>query len=120
MEACFEVKSDSSEEVYNVVFGFKDDIITINCDCQAGQMKNLCKHRLRLLDGDVSGLINQDQVKALAPVLDRIDKNKISDLYKDLNEVEKELSGIEKELRRIKAVRKKLRQEIGLKFSNGF
>jgi hypothetical protein len=113
MEACFEVKSDSSEEIYSVVFGFNNDIITINCDCPAGQMKTLCKHRLRLLDGDVTGLIKQDQVTALAPILDKIDKNRISDLYKDLNEVEKEL-------KRLASLKKKLKKEIGLKFSNGF
>lgn len=112
MEHKFDIKSSSSNEVYTVTFKF-DNLISINCNCQAGSVKMLCKHRLNLMDGDITALANKSDASLLSEILNKIDKTKVSALYSDLNTIEAELKILE-------ATRKKLRKEIGLKFSNGF
>jgi hypothetical protein len=112
MEYKFGIKSSSSDEIYTVTFKF-DKLITINCNCQAGLVKLLCKHRLNLMDGDITSLANPSDSSILPEVLNKIDKNKVSNLYNDLNAIETEIKTLE-------ATRKKLRKEIGFKFSNGF
>lgn len=112
MEYKFNIKSSSSDEIYVVSFKF-DNLITVNCTCQAGLNKMLCKHRLNLIDGDITSLANQSEASILPVVLDKIDKNKIAALYTDLNAIESEIKTLE-------TTRKKLRKEIGFKFSTGF
>ena len=112
MEYKFDIKSSSSDEVYTVTFNL-DKLISINCNCQAGSVKMLCKHRLNLMEGDITALVNKSDASLLPDVLNKIDKTKISALYTDLNAIEAELKTLE-------ATRKKLRKEVGLKFSNGF
>lgn len=113
MEEHIKVKSSSSDEVYTVTFKVENSLTSINCDCKAGQVKTLCKHRLSLLDGDISSLVDESEVPILSRTLELIDKNKISDLYTELNQVENEL-------KKLTALKTKLRKEIGFKFSNGF
>lgn len=112
MEYKFDIKSSSSDEIYTVTFKF-DKLITINCNCQAGSLKMLCKHRLNLMDGDITSLSNPSDSTTLLEALSKIDKNKVSSLYTDLNTIEAEIKTLE-------ATRKKLRKEIGFKFANGF
>lgn len=112
MEYKFRIKSSSSDEIYTVIFKF-DKLISINCNCQAGLVKMLCKHRLNLMDGDFTSLVDKSDASVLQQVLSKIDKTKVSALYSDLNAIEAELKTLE-------ATRKKLRKEIGVKFSNGF
>jgi hypothetical protein len=112
MEYKFNIKSSSSDEIYTIIFKF-DELISINCNCQAGLTKMLCKHRLNLMDGDITSLSNPSDEKTLSEVLSKIDKNKVSNLYNDLNSIEAEIKNLE-------ATRKKLRKEIGFKFANGF
>ena len=76
MEYKFNIKSSSSDEIYAVTFKF-DKLITVNCTCQAGINKMLCKHRLNLIDGDITSLANQSDASVLPEVLNKIDKNKI-------------------------------------------
>ena len=73
----------------------------------------LCKHCLSLLGGDISSLADESQIPILSKILELISKEKISDLYTELNQVESEL-------KKLNSLKKKLRKEIGFKFSNGF
>jgi len=57
----FEVNNTAKDDTYIVTFKFEDDKTSINCTCQAGWSKMLCKHRLNLIDGDYSGLVNQSE-----------------------------------------------------------
>lgn len=113
METTVQVGSSSNDGIYTVTFKIDDGLISINCNCQAGSVKMLCKHRLNLLGGDISAMIDKSEEASLVDILSKIDKTRISDLYTDLNKVELEIKNLEAE-------RKKLRKEIGLKFSNGF
>jgi ABC-type antimicrobial peptide transport system ATPase subunit len=112
MEKIIQVKS-SSDEIYSVVFKFENDLLSINCNCKAGIVKMLCKHRLSLLEGDITDLNNISDKEELVKILNYIDKDKIKSLYNELNKVELDL-------KRLTNLRKNLRKDIGIKFSNGF
>lgn len=112
MEYSFDIKSSSSNEIYTVVFSISN-LISINCNCKAGLVKMLCKHRLNLLDGDITSLVNPKDSEHLSEVLNKIDKSRIANLYTNLNKIEAEIKSLD-------TIRKKLRKEIGQNFSDGF
>ena len=113
METRIKVKSSSTDEIYDVIFKIENNLISINCNCQAGLVKTLCKHRLNLLAGDISAMADKSEVTALTDILSKIDKSRISNLYTELDKVEMEL-------KRLTSLKKQLSKDIGLKFSNGF
>ncbi|SHG17377.1 hypothetical protein SAMN05443549_102305 [Flavobacterium fluvii] len=113
MEKSIAIKSSSSEGIYNVVFKIDKDLISINCNCQAGIMKTLCKHRLDLINGDVSAILDEADISKLTEFLNLIEKSKIPNLYLELNR-------IESEIKRLNTLKTKMRKEIGFMFSNGF
>lgn len=113
MEKNIKVASSSSEEIYTVSFKFENDVVSINCNCKAGLVKMLCKHRLNLLGGDISGMIDKTEESTLIDILSKIKKSKIPELCSKLDNIELKFKKLDIE-------RKNLRKEIGLKFSNGF
>lgn len=113
METKIKVKSSSTDEIYDVIFKIENNLISINCNCQAGLVKILCKHRQNLLAGDISAMADKSEVAALTDILNKIDKKRISNLYTELDKVELEL-------KRLTSLKKQLSKDIGLKFSNGF
>jgi hypothetical protein len=113
MEYSFGVKSSSIDEIYTVTFKFEGDLTSINCTCPAGENRMLCKHRLNLIAGDLNAIANEQDILAIKEVVNKIDKNKIAELYTELNQVEKEI-------KKLNLKQKKLRKEIGFKFSDGF
>jgi hypothetical protein len=112
MEGEYQIKSSSSSEVYIVNFQVAEKI-AISCTCPAGQNNLLCKHRLQLIDGDFSGLLDAGQSDKLKSMLAHIDRNKIAALFSELNTLDLQIKKLDDQ-------RKKLRKEIGLKFSKGF
>lgn len=50
----------SAAEPYRVVFSRRGLNITAECDCAAADKRQLCKHRLRLLDGVVDDLASNN------------------------------------------------------------
>ncbi len=112
MEYTFNINSSSSDEVYTVTFKF-DKLTSINCSCLAGSVKMLCKHRLNLIEGDISALIDKTDSFLLAEVLERIDKEKLNCLFGEITKVEDEI-------KRLNSLKSKIKKETGLKISNGF
>lgn len=113
MEKTIKIKSSSANELYDVVFKIENNLISINCNCKAGLVKTLCKHRLSLIDGDYTAISNQNDIALLNEIFNKIDKSKITELFKECNSVENEM-------KKLDLLKKKLRKEIGFKFSNGF
>lgn len=112
MEQSVRIKSSSSGEIYTVTFKI-DNLISINCNCQAGLVKTLCKHRLSLLDGDTTSIVDEKDILILNEVLSKIDKAKVENLFAEFDKVEAEI-------KKLDALKKRLKKEIGLNFSNGF
>jgi hypothetical protein len=113
MEKGIKIRSSSSDEIYKVVFKIENDLISINCNCNAGLAKMICKHRLNLLEGDITAVVDNADIAIITDILNEIDKAKIANLFIELNK-------IEQEIKKLEALRKKEKKEISLKFSNGF
>ncbi|MFV8368651.1 hypothetical protein [Flavobacterium sp. LB2R40] len=113
MEKTIKIKSSSTNETYDVVFKIENNLISINCDCRAGSVKTLCKHRLSLIDGDYTAISNQNDITLLNEIFNKIDKSKIAVLFVELNRIEKEIKNLD-------LLKKKTKKEIGFRFSDGF
>lgn len=64
---CFSVRG-STGNVYEITARKVDDKVRVSCTCQAGKNRIRCRHRIALLDGDVSDLLSGSvaDVKKLA------------------------------------------------------
>ncbi len=58
----------SAAEPYHLIFHCDAGAIKASCSCPAGRMAALCKHRLAILRGDPTGLVepNQFDINTLA------------------------------------------------------
>lgn len=113
MEYITKVHSSSSDDVYTIIINVDDPLIKLNCDCAAGSIGNVCKHRLSLLKKDYAAVVNISNLQELDNVINKIDKKRVDALYTDLNNAEDEL-------KQFKKIITNLKMEIGYKMSNGF
>jgi len=67
MELNFLVQG-SEPKPYQVMFRREGDNFTATCTCRAGEVGQVCKHRMGLLKGESTGLVseNGDQLTQLA------------------------------------------------------
>lgn len=112
MSTILRVNSSSSNEVYNVTFTISNNNISIRCNCKAGASKLICKHRLDLIDGNISHLDLND-LQAYNEIISNLNKEKINTLLTSTNVLDSQIKELENE-------RKKLKREIGVKLFDGF
>ena len=87
---------------YEVVFKNINGIITIKCDCRAGELTKLCKHKLALIRGDSSILMDGNEDFNFINVKEWIKKSAFSQLIIEHDLAEKALAEKQKELKKIK------------------
>ncbi len=66
-ELIFLVKG-SSDTPYEVTFIKDGSSLTAICTCPAGQFGNFCKHRIAILDGDISAITSENVARATTVV----------------------------------------------------
>jgi len=111
MNTILKVKSSSSNEIYNVTFSI-GETISIKCNCKAGASKLLCKHKLNLIDGNISALDTND-VELYNEAMLSMDKIRITKLLASSNE-------LDDKIKRLEAERKLLKKQIGINLHDGF
>ncbi len=89
----FPVRSSSTDEIYSVTAELKPSL-RITCSCQAGLLGSICKHRMGLLLGDVTSVVEVD-----AGDVDRLSTVAAAS---PLGAAMRELDGLEKEFDRMK------------------
>lgn len=96
--------SGSSGDPYVIEASRDGSTFTMTCTCKAGAIGQLCKHRVALLDGDVTSLRseNSDDVKALRGL---IEGSEAEAWFVRCAELEAAKASIDREL---KAAKKKL------------
>lgn len=103
MKIALFVKSSSMTGVsYEVVFKNIDGIITIKCNCRAGELTKLCKHKLALIRGDSSILMDGDEDYNFRNVKEWIKNSALFQLIIEHDLAEKALAEKQKELKKIK------------------
>jgi len=95
----------SSDELYEVIFDRKGDMLRGSCTCRAGLFGQLCKHRVLLLSGDDTYLPELDstevkrQLSSLVKGSDlEVELNIISDLSARKAEIDSELKKHKKKM----------------------
>ncbi len=53
----------SAPEPYKVQFRIDGANLSAWCTCPAGEVGQYCKHRLRILDGDIAGIVSDNAAK---------------------------------------------------------
>ncbi len=71
MEKTIKVKSSSSIDVYNVTFKFEKGLASLTCNCKAGLIKQLCKHKINLLEGDLTDIYDKTDSAILSEILEK-------------------------------------------------
>jgi uncharacterized Zn finger protein len=109
MDIVLQAKSSSKPEPYFVVFAFDGGKLKVHCDCPAGELGQLCKHKLTLLLGDASMLYATNQSKPFADVTQKVLSTSIPSLIAELQATEKETEQtIAQAKRRLTSAKQKL------------
>lgn len=58
MKKEFEVRSSDGSTTYIVEFSLESSKLHVYCNCPAGVLRKWCKHKVRLISGDVSGILS--------------------------------------------------------------
>jgi hypothetical protein len=96
----------SAEVPYSVVFKKNGLKLIANCSCPAGEFRQFCKHRIRILSGDPTGIISNN-ADAISDIIEWVRNTDIerflSELHKaemDYEEAKKRVSQCKKSLAR--------------------
>lgn len=77
----FVVKGSKGDH-YAVSFFGRDGVVTSTCSCMAGRVGQFCRHRIALLDGDVSDLVG-DNAGDVVLLRDLVDGTELGLAYQD-------------------------------------
>jgi hypothetical protein len=86
----------SGGDSYEVSFIKTGDLLSVFCNCPAGEWGRYCKHKWKLLHGDESMLFDPSQAEELKTVVSWASASGLEDLYKKVEQYEKELHNIER------------------------
>ena len=106
----------SSSGSYRVDFSDETGVLRVFCHCQAGQLQQVCKHKLALIKGDCSMLYDPVEEKQLREVLASAAYPAIK---KRLGEYEQEVAAIEREMARLKKREKDLKPALAHELTHG-
>ncbi|MBI9055116.1 MAG: hypothetical protein JEY96_14940 [Bacteroidales bacterium] len=113
MEICIKAKSSNAGEYYNTIFTYKDDLLSVKCDCGAGIYGKFCKHKWQLLSGNQDMLFYKREQDLLNKVHAwAVEKSYLS-LYKNIVVLENQQVELKKQIQK----EKKALEE---KLKNGF
>ena len=98
----------SSGDPYTVMFYIGEGSISASCSCPAGEYRKLCKHVLRMLDGDNSILFDIRQETSLGEVSLYLRKTELPVFLANLNESELLLREAQNNVRKAKKALEKV------------
>ena len=90
MKITLKARSSSRPEPYLVVFVWNNETLTVSCDCPAGEVGQLCKHKLALLQNDASMLYDAEQRDDLDRAFQWVQSTSFSSLLNELEETERQ------------------------------
>jgi hypothetical protein len=103
MKIALLVKSNSKPGVgYEVIFKNMNGIITIKCNCRAGELTKLCRHKLAIIRGDYSILMDDNEDYNVVRVKEAVNNSDFSQLIIKHDLAEKALAEKQQELKKIK------------------
>lgn len=98
------VKSSDGINIYKVSFNNREGIISIRCDCRAGELTKLCRHKLAIIRGDAAILFDNSQYSEFIKIKGWIETSPFAHLILEHDSLEKELQEKQREFRKIKDI----------------
>lgn len=83
---------------YTVQFLRFGDSVKASCTCKAGRNRQLCKHRLAILDGDLKAVVSEN-LEEVADVATWIAGSQLAPIIAEVNRLEIEKRAIEQKLK---------------------
>lgn len=102
MKIILYAKSSDGISCYKVAFTNRNGIISIKCDCPAGELTKLCKHKLALIRGDLEILYDNSQDSEFIIIKEWIKASPFAQLILDHDSVENDIRKKQRELKKIK------------------
>ena len=109
-------KSSSRPDPYLVVFVWNNETLSVSCDCPAGEVGHLCKHKLALLQNDSSILYDAAQSDDLRKAFTWVQSTSLPSLLKELEETERQT---EKTIALAKKQLASIKQKVGRLLKEG-
>lgn len=92
-------------------FLWENGLLSVFCDCAAGEWGKFCKHKWRLLSGDASMLYSEGDIDKLQGIEAWVKESSFSTLYRDVDALEEEIKTLKAEVKVAKKeAEKKLRE----------
>jgi uncharacterized Zn finger protein len=108
-ENCVEILvKSSSGNPYTVRFYLEENEISAYCSCPAGDNRKLCKHVMRIINGDDSILYDNNQKKVFIKIGYHLQRTTIPFLSAELNETEILLENAQKNAKKAKEALEKV------------
>ena len=104
MKIILYAKSSDGINCYEVAFKNREGIISIKCDCPAGELTKLCRHKLALIRGDAAILYDNSQNSEFITIKEWIRASPFAQLILDHDSIENEIQKKQRELKKIKEV----------------
>lgn len=111
MEREFQVKSSDGINSYTVAIDSKKGKLSISCNCAAGILGKLCKHKERIVDCDVSVLWDPAQERVLLELESVFRSSTVLTLLDEVKAAEKILEKAKRELSASKKALEKAMRE---------
>lgn len=106
--AFVQVKSRSSDDVYDIFILQDGGKLQITCSCPAGQKKTVCWHRLAIMEGDATAVVaGSEHVSGLKML---VGKSHLLPMFAAIEQLEVEADQIKK---RLSAAKKALGAALG-------
>ena len=106
----------SSGGSYSIDFSDDNGVLRVFCHCPAGELQQMCKHKLALLKGDTKMLFEPSDEKLLKQVLS---SKTCAALKQRLAGYETELAAVEREIAKLKEREKKLKSDLAYELTYG-
>lgn len=91
----------SASDPYRVSFGKRDSNLTARCNCDAAMNGLHCKHRIRILQGDTTGIVS-DNAAEVATVQEWAKGTDVEAVLTKLLAAERRLSRAQADVKRLK------------------
>ncbi|HBR95236.1 MAG TPA: hypothetical protein DEA90_13835 [Opitutae bacterium] len=111
MKISIQAKSSSGDHSYTVDFIKEGELLSVFCNCPAGALGKLCKHKLQLLSGDNSMLHSDGDIEKLNELQAWVRASTFPNLQLKLSELESEIASLKLKIKKEKKnIEKKIKE----------
>lgn len=111
MKKEFEVQSSDGVTTYIVEFSLESGKLHVYCGCSAGILGKWCKHKMRLISGDISGVLGTSGEADFDEVQKWVGKSEFPQLLDDMKSAENEMQRAKTKMDNLKKTLEKAAQK---------